>query len=64
MKTEVNADTVTNEEILALRAQADQEIKRLCNLALLAPGGLGAKHEYREARARCAEILNALRRTP
>lgn len=59
----VTADTITDEQILKLRDQAiaygKQATVSLCNLALLAPGGIGSKQEYREARACCAEILNA-----
>ena len=58
----LTARTITDEQILRLRDQAfaygNQDTVRLCNFALLAPGGVGMKHEYEAARARCAEILN------
>jgi hypothetical protein len=55
----LSAESVTDDQIRELRdSTTDRYRKSLCNLALMAPGGIGVKHEYREARAVCAEILN------
>jgi hypothetical protein len=55
----ITADTITDEQIDALRAEAygyDDDLKtvRLCFVAIGEDNAMG-----RAARARCAEILNA-----
>jgi len=55
----ITADTISDEQIRELRDTSDnQQLKAICNLAFLAPNGIGAKEEYRTARAKCACILN------
>lgn len=55
----ITAHTITDEQILELRDRdgATPSLKSQCNLALLAPGGVGRKHEYELARAKCADLL-------
>lgn len=60
----ITADTITDDQICDLRSTADSELKRICNLALLAPNGIGMKHEYREARDQCAKVINDRRLLP
>ena len=56
----VTTYTITDAQILALRDAPDAtaQLKSQCNFALLAPNGVGMKHEYEVARALCAKLHN------